>query len=512
MILKSFRRSEVKTVAALTRNIGVFAILALLGSVASYANPVSHTVMLDERMFGNLNQKDVPSCVPAPATDEFGFGCGPTAVVNSFVFLEKRYPTIYGGKLITSQQKPPADFNHDGKVDMYDDMAALAELLASPDFMNTVLQTSTFKYALMAGKEKYLEQKTPKATVFEGQDSPTSTEVPPPRFPKPGYVKREDPTWQFLEENLKAGEDIELLVQRFNPDGTAAVSHYVTLTNLKWIDQDMDGVIDQDENATIGSVNPAGGVFMERPVYQKQPGGSLFTTSKSKQEFQITVAVKESPKDKSPTPSQPKGQSTAGSSGQSLSFDATSGLLSLSAFELSSAYITERFRSLDIDTIDAIFADDPILGATVSFNPFQFGGQIGDGQFLFFHPIGVGNTLTVMTGSDILFTASITSMIYDSSLETPFYARLYDFEFNEAISSAFLDELRERLMDTFELPFDLFIDPDGDFLALTNGFEGSVATPAVAGIAQNGVPVPEPAAITLLLIAGLALCCVRAER
>jgi hypothetical protein len=42
---------------------------------------------IDPTMYGNLKQKDVPEC-PNEA-------CGPTAAVNSMVFLQNMYPGIF---------------------------------------------------------------------------------------------------------------------------------------------------------------------------------------------------------------------------------------------------------------------------------------------------------------------------------------------------------------------------------------------------------------------------------
>src|SRR5688572_14959976 len=72
--------------------------------------------------FGHLRQADLDGC--GNLANE---GCGPSAAVNSFLFLQKTYPDVYGGKLIPGAG---ADQDNDGDIDEYDGLIAAAEDLA----------------------------------------------------------------------------------------------------------------------------------------------------------------------------------------------------------------------------------------------------------------------------------------------------------------------------------------------------------------------------------------------
>ena len=48
------------------------------------ADPIDYSSELDSTKFGNLKQTEVGNCGE--------FACGPTAVTNSFQFLEQKYP------------------------------------------------------------------------------------------------------------------------------------------------------------------------------------------------------------------------------------------------------------------------------------------------------------------------------------------------------------------------------------------------------------------------------------
>ena len=121
------------------------------------------------------------------------------------------------------------------------------------------------------------------------------------------------PTWQFIHENLRDGEDIEILSLKRNADGTLAeTGHYVTLTGLTWIDADGDLQIDQDENAMLAFVDPAGGplepgtgprgAFKQRALFQQVKDGPLIWRGRTGLEFEIVTIVKESPAEDLPAP------------------------------------------------------------------------------------------------------------------------------------------------------------------------------------------------------------------
>jgi hypothetical protein len=90
--------------------------LSLPGAVT--AAPVVE-IQLPNAQFGNLNQNDVDACKDATGQS---FSCGAVAVVNSFAFLQRRYPQVYDEKLIP-------DLNSNHLID-YDELKEAAQEVA----------------------------------------------------------------------------------------------------------------------------------------------------------------------------------------------------------------------------------------------------------------------------------------------------------------------------------------------------------------------------------------------
>jgi hypothetical protein len=174
-----------------------------------------------------LKQGDVPACGNGM------FACGPTAAVNSFAFLQNKYPSIYDHKLIP-------DTNMNGMTE-YAEMVAAAVALTSPTYMNcAVCNGGTLINDFISGKTKWINDKAPGTTVFKDQ---------------------EKSNWPFLFSELDHMEDVELLFGFYDAAGTRIGGHYVTLTKFQWTDQNMDGIINPTETAQIGFVDPADGTI-----------------------------------------------------------------------------------------------------------------------------------------------------------------------------------------------------------------------------------------------------------
>jgi hypothetical protein len=84
------------------------------------AGPITYNPQLDpmDKLFGHLNQHD---------TICGAMGCGPTAALNSLVFLQNKYPTTYGTDLVPAVT---TDLNGDGDVNEYDAWISAANDLA----------------------------------------------------------------------------------------------------------------------------------------------------------------------------------------------------------------------------------------------------------------------------------------------------------------------------------------------------------------------------------------------
>ena len=249
------------------------AVVMMLFLLVAPAHAVTiYDVRLDDSLFGHLTQGLVPGCGAV--------ACAPTATVNSFVFLQNKYPRIYDNKLI-----PDADRN--GTFDQADMIAAASALT---ELMGCCLPGGTQIDKFLPGKMKYIEG-DPKAN-------------PPLAGKAPGltvYKSRSDPNWPFLFRELKAMEDVELSIALFKADGRRIGGHAVTLTGFTWTDSNMNDVIDGREIAEIHFIDPTDGMNTSARIFNV--GDLLETDFLSGMQFlgqdvthgRIELAVSESP-------------------------------------------------------------------------------------------------------------------------------------------------------------------------------------------------------------------------
>lgn len=276
--MMKLRPSSVQPLALAVRckclgRLSTLAVTVVLGSLAAsvHAAP-TFDVEIPDRLFGHLKQNLVPGCGAV--------ACGPTATVNSFVFLQNQYPEIYGNKLIP-------DTNKNGKVDESEMIEAASALTT---LMGCCLPDGTDVKNFLPGKMKYIEG--------------DSTANPPLAGKAPGvtvYQSRTDPIWQFLVDELKAGEDVELSIGLYDAAGKRIGGHAVTLTRFKWTDTNMDNVIGLREGAQIFFIDPSDGVNKSAGIFNV--GSTIETDFLSGEQFlnqtvasgRIELAVSESP-------------------------------------------------------------------------------------------------------------------------------------------------------------------------------------------------------------------------
>jgi len=222
----------------------------------------------NDQLYGHLDQDDVPVIG--------NVACAPAATVNSFVYLENRYPTYFDRLLIP-------DANENGQRD-YSDLAAAAATLAAADYMNTIPKdpndptkpSGTWDDMMIYGKWKYLQDVAPGRAVFAAQMTSTwgwQGDRPPdqiPPIPKPAWVQdNTTPDWMFLYEQLTDCQDVEILINW--PGG----GHVVTVSSFRWNDVDEDKIIDPTEGAWIDYIDPQTGAKGVSPIWNSGGLGSL---------------------------------------------------------------------------------------------------------------------------------------------------------------------------------------------------------------------------------------------
>jgi hypothetical protein len=260
-------------------------LVILLFSVSALAT--EYSIQKETDLYGNLDQDDIPSIGSV--------ACGPTAAINSFVYLENKYSSYFGGQnsIIPNQSQ---DMDNDGDIDYYDDLIAAGQTIAGANYMNTKLSIGgTWDDMMIYGKYQYLQDNTNKlidygaqlSSIWAWQGSRPQDEIPP--IAKPAWVMDNTvPTWDFLYNNLLDCEDVEILI---NYTSGEEGGHFLTLSSFHWNDVDEDGIIDQVENATIDYIDPATGAWGQSPIWHSS--GSIVGTYSSLP-FEITMAVKES--------------------------------------------------------------------------------------------------------------------------------------------------------------------------------------------------------------------------
>lgn len=208
-------------------NMRVVRAMIVLGLTAFGAAPVwaqGSSVELDQLLFGHLDQHK---------TKCDSKGCGPTSVVNSFVYLQKYYDAT--SHLPKTPQPGPSivtDFTDGG-------LATLANLLGALMGCDANCGTGTDK--LYDGKKTYLEK-----------PGRTGGWVPKTDW-------NDDVTWKWITDTLMDGVDVELLVN----DGK--LGHYITLTGYTWTDTNKNGKQDDGET-TVGIIDPDDGRYSRQTL------------------------------------------------------------------------------------------------------------------------------------------------------------------------------------------------------------------------------------------------------
>jgi hypothetical protein len=174
--------------------------------------------MEDATLFGTLDQA-ITNCPNA--------NCGPTAAVNSFVYLQNAFPNTYKKQLVPTVN---------GKKPSVAEQKAVANNLGT-NYMKNCCGTSkggTKIGDFILGKMDYIEAQDPGVTTYAAQTPAKWANVIPkhPGTPKPGYVQDDTiPTLSFIAAQLKAKEDVEVLL-----DNDKGQLHYLTLTGINYDD------------------------------------------------------------------------------------------------------------------------------------------------------------------------------------------------------------------------------------------------------------------------------------
>ncbi len=198
----------------------------------AFAGIITYDEDPSQNLFGTLNQRAIPAC-GNNTTEDNSQACGPVAATNSFTYLEKKYPQVYGNKLTGGN---PSQTANDLSGNNY------MKCNCVPGSKGTTIGN------FISGKEKFIDAKAPDSTTFEFQNF---------------WQNFTTPDYNFLLTQVKNGQDVELLIGWYQLDADADYKrvggHYLTVTGASFNDNNNDNVYDAgDTPNTLYYIDPWG--------------------------------------------------------------------------------------------------------------------------------------------------------------------------------------------------------------------------------------------------------------
>ena len=144
--------------------------------------------------------------------------CAPTATMNSFIYLQNHYPTVYDHLLVPEGAGQ--------------DVIKARELALN--WMNTTLAGTTTEDWVW-GKYNFLENYAPGKTIYHGQTMYNGWTA---LLPRPLWVDAALPDWSFLFNELNKCQDVEIGINWGSDMG-----HALTVCGFLWDDQTSTGKI-----------------------------------------------------------------------------------------------------------------------------------------------------------------------------------------------------------------------------------------------------------------------------
>ena len=208
-----------------------------------------YSMQMPTALFGTLDQHDLSASYSQFGSDAASKACGPTAGLNSLVYLQNAFGNSYDTSLVSPTK---SDLDRNGVVNAYDSWVFTAGSgLAAATTMNTTLTNGTWHDNFIQGLARYTEERAPGRTQYLAQDywAPTYWGNAPATRTQPDWVKGQTPTWSFLYDSLAKSAAVNVLFSA----NVGTSGHYVTVTGLTW---------DTSTNAgTLAYVNPWTGGF-----------------------------------------------------------------------------------------------------------------------------------------------------------------------------------------------------------------------------------------------------------
>jgi len=221
----------------------LFFVVGITVSTAFCGDP-NETYTIDYKLntdlIGRLNQ------VTAGMTT---FGCGPVALVNSMVYLQKKFPSVYGNSLVGE----PTEAN----------LKAAAAALATDTYMRTISETLTYPEYFVSGTYDYFEAKKKDKTEYDGDyvlgwDNNKGTNKSEYNFRTWLPDKSNCIFWNTLLSSI--GESPSVIYIENPISGSA---HYLTLSSIHLTYFVQGGKLDNSKPRKIDFIDPYDGILKE---------------------------------------------------------------------------------------------------------------------------------------------------------------------------------------------------------------------------------------------------------
>jgi hypothetical protein len=210
--------------------------------LGSTAHSAVYETQLPTELYGTLNQHDL----------SVSMACGPASTANALAYMRNANSALYFNLLPTPD---------------YSNLVSLGNTLAGPSYMGTDSVNGTWHDNLIASTVRYIEEYAPNQTTYAAQDYWSWSHQT-----QPTWVQSIIPTWEFLYQNILAGDAIEILLTYHAGGG-----HSVTVNGLAWNDSDNDSVIDSAEDAQLYFMDPWTGTEQYAHIWQTSRNSSLET-------------------------------------------------------------------------------------------------------------------------------------------------------------------------------------------------------------------------------------------
>ncbi len=232
--------------------------LAILLGLAAIG--IAGTHFEDASLFGNLSQGE-----PALRYAFDHNSCPSTAVVNALVFLQKKYPSVYGTSLV-----PGYDTTSMVSVALALGDHAYMNAIITKDGNDTVTKASWNYVDSVWGPNLYIESLRTGKTIYSVQKYPS----PPQAWvrPQPAWCSEStsSPTIKFIADALDKSQALFITWNQVNPTtgiiNWSGAGHYLTVTGVDWHPATMTG--------TLYYMDPSYGSLHNSPIWFDQATGS----------------------------------------------------------------------------------------------------------------------------------------------------------------------------------------------------------------------------------------------